>query len=55
MRDAENAVLNTYGKTGSAIFAVTNKQIEVIWLLCLDMPVMKPQQSADPIGTLPAQ
>ena len=42
-RDAGNAILNTWGKTGSAIFSVCNKQIGLRLLLWLYMPVLKPQ------------
>ena len=45
--DAGNAILNTYGKTDLANSSVFNKQMGVTWLLLLDMPVMKPKQSAD--------
>ena len=44
MRDAGNAILNTFGKTASAIFSICNKQIVVTLLLWLDMLDMKPQQ-----------
>ena len=47
-RDARNAILNTQGKTASAIFSVCNKQIGVSCLLQLNMPIMKPQYSDDP-------